>query len=116
LKASWVAALFKKFASIWPGQWEGKFADEAAVDAAMLEWGEALYCLTPEEIRTGIEQSRAKLTWPPTISEFLTMARTGLEQKGAAYKPFQKSLPKPKAEKSLVQKNLASMRQAVGRK
>lgn len=75
LPKHWVEALFKKFlvryGTLWADRYKGLgLTPDEIVD----EWATELGGFTPEEIKRGLEASRAK-TFPPTLPEFLTLCR-----------------------------------------
>lgn len=83
---------------------------------AMDEWRRGLAGVTGEQIRRGLATWDA--AWPPTLPEF-RKACLGIaddwEHRGAAYRRFQKALPKPKANPEIVAEQISAMRQALKR-
>ena len=97
LPKHWQTALFDKFTKIYRQKFTDQFADTQEQQESMQEWGEALVNLTGVQIKRGIEECRANKTWPPSIAEFIELAKgpAEWEHKGAAYKTHVKSLPAP---------------------
>lgn len=79
----------------------------------MAEWAKGLEGLTGEQIRQGLEAWDA--AWPPSLPEFRKACvgeRGGLHNT-AAYRPFPKALPKPKAKPEIAQAALDDMRRGL---
>lgn len=87
---SWILTLFMRFQTIWGIKWANVIPNEDYLNAAKMEWGEALHDLTGEEIAKGIEYSRANLEWPPSIAEFRLICKPNTP---AYHKEFPPGLP-----------------------
>jgi len=62
------------------------------------EWAEAIAGLSGNEIKVGISNCRNDKSWPPSIAEFIALAKESSkdwEHNGQAYKLHQRALPKP---------------------
>jgi hypothetical protein len=78
-------------------------------ELAVREWGERLASLTGEQIKRGLDDWHGE--WPPNVEQFRRACMgTGNLHNTAAYRRFQRSLPKPKADASVVAAELAKMR------
>ncbi len=71
------------------------------------EWGEALAELTGDEIKLGLYRCRKEKTWPPSIAEFIELAKPrnpeDWRHKGAAYRYFKRGLPKPRNKEAALE-------------
>lgn len=75
-----------------------KFDTVDEYNETMQEWGIALFGLTAAQLKRGIDESIATLSWPPEIAEFIALAKNaskGWQHRGQAYKLHQRALPKP---------------------
>lgn len=94
----WQTALFDRFKAIYDNKFTDKYTTNEELEAAQNEWGEALGELSGGQIKLGIESCRSEFAWPPSIAEFIELAKGGVKDwrhKGAAYKLHQRALPKP---------------------
>ena len=116
LPEHWQTALFEKFKKTYRNKFTSKFADTVEYEETMREWGVALADLTPAQIKLGIELSIKTLAWPPEISEFIELAKSGgrdWRQGGMAYKTFRKALPKP-INRELAKSSIANLKAICG--
>ena len=116
LPKHWQMALFEKFKKSYRSKFMSKFADAREYNETMEEWGFALVDLTPEQIKNGIELSIKTLSWPPEISEFIELAKSGgrdWRNSGIAYKAFRKALPKP-IDRELAKASIANLKVICG--
>lgn len=95
LPRHWQVALFKRFEAIYGNLFVDRFKTQEDYEAAMQEWAEALVVLSGEQIKRGIEKCRVVKTFPPSIAEFMTLAREEMGYQGAAYRFYRPALPKP---------------------
>lgn len=87
LKIEWVAALFKRFESIWGDKWLNRVGNLEMLRVVTEDWSQALDGFTGDEIKRGIDTCRAKHTWPPSIAEFIEAARPNRDPFGIGYIP-----------------------------
>lgn len=79
-------------------------------------WRKGLAGLTPEQIGLGLAKclerrpAPGEEDWPPTLTEFRAMS---LPEKMPAYHRDYVSLPRPPRDPELIEKSLASMRNAL---
>ena len=68
---------------IWPQSWGNIISNVSNLELFKNEWQEALAGMTAQQIKTGIEYSRTRHKWPPTIAEFIEACHEGanLEQR-----------------------------------
>lgn len=116
LPLPWTARLFAKLQARYGRTWQAQWPTAEMQRAAMAEWGERLAGMDGETLRRGLDSWRDD--WPPNVEQF-RKACLGIaddwEHRGAAYKRFQKALPKPKANPEIVAEQIAAMRRAVKR-
>lgn len=104
LPPKWVAALFAKFQVRYLHKWTS--AIEGIEELAVIEWGEVLAGITPEQITTGLANLDPE--WPPTAGGFRDLCVC--KHSTAAHKQFAKALPAPKVDTEFVESHIATMR------
>lgn len=110
---AWTAALFSKLQARYGNRWLSSYPGRLA-KIAMAEWSQGLAGMTGEQIKRGLDTWDSQ--WPPSLPEFRAACRgesADWAHRGAAYRPFRKALPKPKANKTLVASQLAKMREVL---
>lgn len=110
--------MFAKFGAIWGERWSSRFTDDLTLESSLEEWGKAITKLTPDQIRQGIDLAREQNDWPPTIAEFLRLAKRTpdcWEHSGPAYM-VTKSFPKPvNKTKSVFLENIQKIKVSLGK-
>ena len=84
-----------KFEGIWGDKWTCRFANEEKLVACQQEWGEALVDLSGVEMAKGMHLARMECDWPPSIAEFIKLARR-VELSHASFNIYQRALPRPR--------------------
>lgn len=75
LPRNWIEALFKKFLIRYGHLWADRYAGlDLTPDEIVDEWATELGGFSPEEIKRGLEASRAN-KFPPTLPEFISLCR-----------------------------------------
>lgn len=107
-----MARLFARLEAIYGRWWSSRFDDKRAFELAVIEWGRALAPFTAERMGYALEQCRLQYMRPPTLPEFLALC----DDKPAApyHQPAPKALPRPKADKAVVKREIDSMRALLG--
>lgn len=102
--------LFLRMSSIYGNKWTSSFSSEEIENFAKREWYDALVSnnLTPEQIRQGLDKCRDERKWPPTIAEFISLAKPPVTD--AMHKEFDKQLPPPRVPPEVVKENLRKIR------
>lgn len=108
-----MAALFARFRAIYLQKWDDQFSSEAMMERAMEEWGVGLAGLSAEQIKRGIDAARVGSKWPPSIAEFVELAKGDVCLPGAAYRMFV-SLPKPKPSPDVGRAAFLAIRSVLG--
>ena len=110
----WQTALFERFTKIYRQKFSDQFACEEEQKESMQEWGEALADLTGQQIKRGLDECRSQKSWPPSIAEFIELAKgsSSWEHKSGAYKRLQKALPKP-VNREIGRQALSNLRGVV---
>ena len=106
-------ALFKRLRRIFGAKWDAQFSCEAAHDDAVKEWGIGLAGLSAEQIKRGIDLTRVECEWPPSIAQFIKLAKRKAdcwEHAGKAYRLHVRALPKPRPDPAVVRCHFAAMR------
>ena len=81
-------------------------------ELAVSEWGRRLAGLSGEEIKRGLDTWTDK--WPPNVESFRAACLGRDNPHGsAAYKPFQRALPKQKADKARAVAEITKMRDCL---
>jgi hypothetical protein len=88
--------------SIYGNKWTSGFASTDIENFAKREWYDAVTSknLTPDQIRVALDKCRDEKEWPPTISEFLDMAKT--KPIPLMHQEFKNQLPPPDIPKEKV--------------
>ena len=82
------------------------------MDMAIQEWSNGLSGMTGNDIARGLEGWQEE--WPPSLPEYRQACMGGnWQQRGGAYKKFQKALPKPKAKRETVDNQIKKIREAL---
>ena len=95
--------LFLRMSSIYGNKWTSSFASVEIENFAKREWYDAMVQnnLTPDQIRQGLDKCRDEREWPPTISEFIGLAKPPVVHQ--MHQEFSKQLPPPKISKEKQQ-------------
>lgn len=82
----------------------------------MAEWANGLAGMTGEQIRCGLDTWGEP--WPPSLPEFrkACKGKDDWQHRTAAYKPFPRALPKPKADADKARAEIEKMRQCLGQR
>lgn len=126
LPDNWISALFSRMTAIYGRRWTDSFPlngqqdPESVMSAAKAEWQSALIGVTGEQIKRGIEHCRDKLTFPPSISQFLEAcgATSGeWQHAGPGYRVIDPSklLPKKISEENekIARESIEKMRRSL---
>lgn len=102
--------LFLRMSSIYGNKWTKGFASKEIENFAKREWYDALTSnnLSPDQIREGLDKCRDKQEWPPTISEFIQIAKPPIVH--AMHKEFKNQLPPPQISEEKMAENRAKLR------
>lgn len=73
--------LFNRLDGIYPHKWRAAFASEQAIKNWRDAWADAFAedDLTLDEIKAGLSACRRTFAWPPSLPEFISLCRPGLE-------------------------------------
>lgn len=96
-----IEQLFLRMSSIYGNKWT-TFASKEVENFAKREWYDAVTQnnLTPEQIRQALDTCRDTREWPPTISEFLELAKP--QPVPLMHQEFKNQLPPPEISEEKV--------------
>lgn len=105
--------LFLRMSSIYGNKWTSGFGSKEIENFAKREWYEALTSanLSPDQIREGLDKCRDTQEWPPTISEFISIAKPPIVH--AMHKEFKNQLPPPKISEEQLAENRRKLRELL---
>lgn len=77
--------LFNRIDGAYPGRWRKDFPDAQAVENWRESWVEAFEDegVTPAEVKVAIQAMRKRFSWPPSIAEFIALARPPVDPDAA---------------------------------
>lgn len=67
--------MFLKFRAIWGEKWT-KNIDDQILPIMLEEWAIGLKNLSGEDIKFVLDYARGRLEWPPSIAEFIAIAKS----------------------------------------
>lgn len=65
-----------KFQAIYLKRWTENFTNEQIYKLARQTWAESIQGLYPDDIKHALKLATETLAWPPSIAEFLQMAKS----------------------------------------
>src|SRR5690625_3042960 len=79
--------LYNRLDGIYPHKFSSFFTDLDAINNWKNAWAEAFEeeCITPQEVRNGLQYCLRNYDWPPSLPEFLKACRPFLERETAFY-------------------------------
>lgn len=105
--------LFNKLDVMYPIRWKSAYSSEIMVQNWRQTWAEAFdrKRITPEQIKTGLEECEELYKWPPSLPEFLAACRT---VKPAAHRNFPAALTH-KSSPEVNREGLRRLKEITGR-
>ena len=77
--------LYNRLDGAYPGRWRKNFPDVQSIENWAECWAEAFEDdgITPEEVKAALRQMRKRFAWPPSIAEFISIARPQVDPDAA---------------------------------
>ena len=111
----WVSRLFSKFQVRYVHKWTSALTSPELIELAVVEWGQELAGLSPEQVRHGLESLEGD--WPPSAPGFRKACLGGADARhqSAAYRPF-RALPGKPSSRETALMFLRGMRRSIYRR